>query len=102
VDKRRPRLTIEVNTGDAPMTIESAGGRVSVVPGRHASPDVVLSGPPDGVVGLLAGRIGRADAIKRGVTITGDTRKLSALRPISAPGRAQATRLAGINEPARS
>jgi DNA-binding HxlR family transcriptional regulator len=80
VEKRRPRLTIEVNTGDAPMTIESAAGRVSVVSGPHASPDVVLSGPPDGVVGLLAGRINRADAIRRGVTIRGDARKLSKLR----------------------
>ena len=81
VDSSRPSLTVEVNTGDAPMTIESAGGRVRVVPGRPASPDLVLWGPPDGVVGLLAGRLDREDALKLGVTIQGDARKLRSLRP---------------------
>ena len=82
LDKRRPPLTVEVNTGDAPMTVKSAGGRVSVVPGRPASPDLVLSGPPDGVAGLLAGRLDRAAAGKRGVTIKGDVRKLAQLLPV--------------------
>ena len=81
VDLSRPLLTVEVNTGDAPMTIESADGRVRVVPGRPASPDLVLSGPPDGVVGLLAGRLDRGAALKLGVTIKGNPRKLASLRP---------------------
>lgn len=85
VDKGRPRLTVEVDTGNAPMTVESAEGRVRVVPGRPASPDLVLSGPPDGVVGLLAGRLDRDAAAKRGVIIKGDARKLAKLRPRSAP-----------------
>ena len=79
VDKRRPRLVIEVDTGDAPMTIASANGTVRVVPGRPASPDLVLSGPPDGIIGLLAGMPDRASVAK--VTITGDVRKLARLRP---------------------
>ncbi|HTD63638.1 MAG TPA: winged helix-turn-helix transcriptional regulator [Verrucomicrobiae bacterium] len=79
VDKRRPRLVIEVDTGDAPMTIASANGTVRVVPGRPASPDLVLSGPPDGIIGLLAGMRDRASVAK--VTITGDARKLAGLRP---------------------
>src|SRR5438132_7398457 len=83
VDKRRPRLVIEVDTGDAPMTIASANGTVRVVPGRPASPDLVLSGPPDGIIGLLAGMPDRASVAK--VTITGDVRKLARLRPH--PGR---------------
>jgi DNA-binding HxlR family transcriptional regulator len=81
VDRSRPRLTVEVNTGDAPMTIESAAGRVKLVPGRATSPDLVLSGPPDGVVGLLGGVLDRAGAAKRGVTVEGDVRKLAKLRP---------------------
>ena len=84
VDHRRPRLTVEVNTGDTPMTIESAAGRVTVAPGAPASPDLVLSGPPDGVAGLLAGRIDLAAAAERGVTVKGDARKLARLRPRSA------------------
>src|SRR5712691_2099088 len=86
VDRSRPRLTVEVNTGDAPMTIESAAGRVRVVPGQPASPDLVLSGPPDGIVTLLAGRLDRAGAAKRGVAVKGDVRKLAKLRPRSATG----------------
>ena len=79
VDKRRPRLVIEVDTGDAPMTIASGNGTVRVVPGRPASPDLVLSGPPDGIIGLLAGIRDRASVAK--VAVTGDARKLAKLRP---------------------
>ena len=79
VDRRRPRLTVEVDTADAPMTLESANGRVRVVPGRHPSPDVVLSGPPDGIIGLLAGKRDRPAVAK--VTVKGDARKIDSLRP---------------------
>src|SRR5439155_23818307 len=51
VDKRRPRLVIEVDTGDAPMTIASGNGTVRVVPGRPARRDFVPSAPPDGSMG---------------------------------------------------
>jgi hypothetical protein len=74
-------MTIEVNTGDAPMTIKSVAGRVSVEPGRPVSPDLVLSGPPDGVVGLLSGRMDRAAAAQLGVMVDGDSAKLAKLRP---------------------
>jgi DNA-binding HxlR family transcriptional regulator len=96
-DRNRPRLTVEVNTGDAPMTIESAAGRVRVVAGRPKSPDLVLSGPPDGVVGLLAGRIDGAAAKKRGVSVQGDLGQLEKLRPrsISGGGHDQSGGLAG-------
>ena len=79
VDRRRPRLTVEVDTADAPMTLESANGRVRVVAGRHPSPDVVLSGPPDGIIGLLAGKRDRPAVAK--VTVKGDARKIDSLRP---------------------
>ena len=89
VDRSRPRLTVEVNTGDAPMTIESAAGRVRVFAGRPKSADLVLSGPPDGVVGLLSGRLDRAAARKLGVSVEGDLDQLEKLRPrsISAGGQ---------------
>ena len=79
VDRRRPRLNVEIETADAPMTLESANGRVRVVPGRHSSPDVVLSGPPDGIIGVLAGKNDRPAIAK--VTVKGDARKLAKLRP---------------------
>ena len=79
VDRRRPRLNVQVETADAPMTLESSNGRVRVVPGRHPSPDVVLSGPPDGIIGLLAGKHDRPSVAK--VTVRGDPRKIAKLRP---------------------
>ncbi len=79
VDRRRPPLTIGLEMGDAPVTLESKSGRVRVVPGRSASADVVLSGPPDGIIGLLAGLHDRPAARK--VAVTGDARRLAKLYP---------------------
>ena len=84
VDRRRPRLTVEVDSGDEPMTVESAAGRVRAAPGRPAAPDIVLSGTPDGIVGLLAGRLDPARAAKRGVRIKGDASRIAKLHPRSA------------------
>ena len=82
IDPERRDLVVEVRLPeDQPMTLVSAGGRVHLVPGPARSPDLVLSGPPDGVAGLLGGRLGRAEAGRRGVAIEGDARKLAGLRP---------------------
>jgi len=81
-DPRRPNLTVEVRTGGAPVTIESAGGEVRVRPGPAPAPDLVLTGPPDGIVGLLAGKLDPTAAARRGVEIQGDARRLAKLRPV--------------------
>jgi len=82
VDPSRPNVTIEVRCGDTPMTIQSSNGAVTGHQGPAALPDIVLTGPPEGIVGLLAGRIDRSAAAARGVAITGDPRPLRRLRPI--------------------
>lgn len=79
VDHRRARMTIEVDTADRPVTLESVGGVVRVRPGRPDAPDLVLSGPPDGIIGLLAGKRDRP-AVAR-VKVMGDARRLAQLRP---------------------
>jgi DNA-binding HxlR family transcriptional regulator len=81
VDPDRPELTIEVRTGDESMTIRSTAGRVGVEPGRAAAPDLVLTGPPDATIGLLARVIDEAEAKARGLAVTGDVRLLEGLRP---------------------
>jgi DNA-binding HxlR family transcriptional regulator len=81
VDPARPELSIEVRCGDEPMTIRSAQGRVSVEPGRAAAPHLVLTGPPDAIIGLLARQIDAAEAKARGLAITGGLRLLRRLRP---------------------
>lgn len=80
-DRSRPVLTIEVRCDERPMTVRSAEGRVTVEPGPAAAPDLVLTGPPDAIIGLFAHRLGVADAKARGVAVTGDARPLSRLRP---------------------
>jgi DNA-binding HxlR family transcriptional regulator len=81
VDPTRPELTIEVRCGDGPITIRSAEGRVSVQPGQAAAPDLVLTGPPDAAIGLLARQINPAEAKTHGLAVTGDVRPLRRLRP---------------------
>lgn len=80
-DPTRPDLTIEVRCGDEPMTIRSADGEVRVDRGQAAAPDLVLTGPPDATVELLAHRIDPAEAKTRGLAVTGDARLLRRLRP---------------------
>ncbi len=81
VDLSRPELTIEVRCSDHPMTIRSSEGRVEVEPGQAAAPDLVLTGPPDAVVGLLARRISADKAKARGLAVTGDVGLLDRLEP---------------------
>jgi DNA-binding HxlR family transcriptional regulator len=82
VDHRRRDMVVELRLEDGePMTLLSAAGRVHLVRGPARSPDVVLAGPPDGVAGLVGGRLSRAEAEARGVTVRGDARKLAGLRP---------------------
>jgi DNA-binding HxlR family transcriptional regulator len=86
VDEERPELSIEVRTGGEPMTVRSSGGRVTVEGGPAPAPDLVLTGPPDAIIGLFARRIGVDEAKARGVAITGDARRLRRLRPLIAAG----------------
>src|SRR5262245_7118095 len=81
-DPQRDDLVVEMRLPDAePMTLVSSRGRVHLVHGGAALADVVLTGPPDGVAGLLGGRVGAAGARRRGVSIAGDAKLLRGLRP---------------------
>jgi hypothetical protein len=81
VDRRRGDVTVELRCGDEPMTLVSSGGRVHLAAGWLDAPDVVLTGRPDAVVGLIAGALRPAEATAHGVSVTGDARRLSRLRP---------------------
>jgi len=80
VDPRRPRLTIEVRAGGSPVTIESRNGEVWVEARPAQSPDLILTGPPDGIVDLLMGALDGTVAANRGVRVEGDVRQLRSLR----------------------
>ncbi len=85
VDPSRPDLTIEVRCSEQPMTIRSSEGRVGVEPGQAAAPDLVMTGPPDAVVGLLAGRMNPDEAKASGLAVTGDVGLLRDLPPTVVP-----------------
>ena len=80
VDPARPTLEIEIRTGDETITLESRDGEVHHRVGQAVSPDVVVSGPPDVVVGLLAGRDEPKVAMQRGAHILGDFSLVDRLR----------------------
>jgi DNA-binding HxlR family transcriptional regulator len=84
-DPRRPDVSMEVRADGSPMTLECVNGEVGVRPGAPAQPAVVVSGPPDAIIGLLAGHLDKEAAAARGVAVVGDARLLRKLRPRTAP-----------------
>jgi DNA-binding HxlR family transcriptional regulator len=79
-DPRRPRFVAELRAGEQPVTMESAGGRIHFRQGPAAGPDLVLTGPPDQIIGVLAGRLSQAEAEKLGVSVLGNLEPLALLR----------------------
>src|SRR3989440_12400487 len=53
----RPPVAIELRTGDEPLTIETVDGVVRTRPGPASEPDLVLTGTPELLVGVLTGRL---------------------------------------------
>jgi len=86
-EPNRPPVTIELRTGEQPMMIETLDGGVRARPGPARDPDLVLSGAPYVIVGLLSGRLSLADARARGLKSEGDA---GTLRRIQAKASAPA------------
>jgi hypothetical protein len=76
-----PPVAIEVRTGDEPMVIETAEGSVRTRLGAAESPDLVLTGEPQLVVGLLSGTLTVADARAQGLHCEGSLKALRRLQP---------------------
>ncbi len=73
--------TIEVRSGEYPMTIEIDRGKVNVRPGNAERPDLVLTGVGSQVLGLMLNRLELAEAQKSGLKVEGDARVLKRVRP---------------------
>jgi DNA-binding HxlR family transcriptional regulator len=75
-----PPVTIELRTGDRPITIETADGAIRARVGNpHAAPDLTLDGPPRLLLGVLLGMLELADAESLGVDVEGDRGALDRL-----------------------
>ena len=71
--------TIELRVGEQRLTITASGGATRTRPGRAANPDLVLSGGPDLVAGLLLGWFDLETVRARGLRIHGDSSVLNRL-----------------------
>jgi len=80
-----PPVRIELRTGDEPLTIETGDGRVHAKPGAAADPDLVLTGLPQAVMGLLLGKIDWNTAQRAGLRSEGDLKVLRRIQPEAAP-----------------
>jgi DNA-binding HxlR family transcriptional regulator len=68
----KPPVTIEIRTGDEPITIEAGSGEVHARPGPADDPSLVLTGNPQVVLGVIAGKLSLDDARSRGLQWDGD------------------------------
>jgi len=77
----RSPIAIEVRCGNEPIVIETVAGRVRARPGSARKPDMVLTGTPQLIVGVLTGRVTLADACNRGLKCEGNRDALRRLLP---------------------
>ena len=80
-DPGGPPVTIELRSTEHPAVIEVSDGTVRTRLGSAAAPDLVLSGPPPLILGLLSAHLSLAEAQQRGLSISGDTGVLDRVRP---------------------
>ena len=79
-DPDGPPLSIELRPGGRPAVVEVCGGEVRTRLGQAPSPDLILDGPPLLILGLLSARLTPAEAVDRGLSITGDVAVLRRLQ----------------------
>ena len=65
-------VTVELQTGDQPIVIETRDGTIHTRLGPADSADATLTGPPKPILGLLLGLLSPADAKANGVDYRGD------------------------------
>jgi DNA-binding HxlR family transcriptional regulator len=76
-----PPVTIELHTGDEVITVETREGEVHTHAGAAEKPDLILTGPPQLLVGVLIGNLDVATARARGLQTRGNVKILWRLRP---------------------
>jgi len=85
---RRPEaspVTVELQTGDQPILIETRDGAIHTRLGPAENPDATLTGPPKPILGLLLGLLELADAKAAGVNYQGDPAVLDRIGAQTAP-----------------
>lgn len=80
-------LTIELHTGSEPITVETSEGKVHTRPGPAENPDLILTGTPQLIVGVLTGQLSLTTARARGLRTRGNVKVLARLQPDAAASR---------------
>ena len=65
-------VTVELQTGDQPIVVETRDGTIHIRLGPADSADATITGPPKPILGLLLGLLGHADAKTNGIDYQGD------------------------------
>jgi DNA-binding HxlR family transcriptional regulator len=73
-------LTVELQTGDQPIVIETGDGAINTRLGPAEDPDATLTGAPKPILGFLIGSLELADAKAAGVECEGDLKALDRIR----------------------
>jgi DNA-binding HxlR family transcriptional regulator len=78
-------VTVELQTGDQPIVIETRDGVIHTRLGPANSADATLTGPPKPILGLLLGLLKPADAKANGVAYEGDPTIFERIGPQMTP-----------------
>ena len=71
-----PPISIELRTGDEPLTVATKDGVVQVTAGPAVNPDLVLTGTKQVLLGLLLGKLDWVGACRAGLKSEGNPRVL--------------------------
>jgi len=77
--------TIQIVAGDESIVLMVDRGALTPRLGSDPHADVIVTGDPDAILGLLTGFLDARSAAKAGVTISGDVDVLGRIRPASVP-----------------
>ena len=83
-DPGGPPVSIELRTADRPAVVEVSGGSVRTRLGTAPAPDLVLTGTPRLILGLLSAYLTPGEAQDLGLEISGDITVLRRVQPESA------------------
>jgi DNA-binding HxlR family transcriptional regulator len=81
----QPPVTIELRTSQDAITVEARDGKVHTQPGAAENPDLILTGPPQLLVGVLTGQLNLTTARAGGLQTRGNAKILSRFGPDPAP-----------------
>lgn len=79
----QPPVRIELRAGNEPLAVETINGSVRIRPGAVEHPDAVITGKPQLIVTLLAGKLNLAQACAAGLRYEGDPEILGRVQPMA-------------------